>query len=356
MKRAFSCLPVVLASFLVGGVAFAKRVTPPQSFVHQLLPTEEIEHRFLGTVDVAALLEDEGLLEGAVPFRVAFAIPLHLGPDDSGTWETLSDGGRVWRLRVSSPGANFMSFKFSAFELSEGAELHFVSVTRNYHDGPYTRRHNRPAGRFGSPMIPGDSAVIELFLPRGAPQAILELESVSHGYRDIIGMGSIPARERAFSTPYEPLASPPQAAAAGPFSCQRDINCPEGAPYQALKHAVAEGYDGEFICSGQLVNNVRQDNRYLYITAEHCEWWMDPATMTYYWDYENSGCGTNDAPLTFSTGSTELYHSAAADIDLLELDGTDLESSFDIYFIGWNRGPIAATAGAILGFPNDKPM
>ena len=38
----------------------------------------------------------------------------------------------------------------------------------------------------------------------------------------------------------------------GPFACMTDVNCPEGAPYQDDKRAVAEGYDGAFICSGQM--------------------------------------------------------------------------------------------------------
>jgi hypothetical protein len=348
------CFPLaMLAVLLVAELAHAKRRTPPKSFVHDLLEVDEIEHRHVAPIDVAALLEEDARpREVPTPFRVAYATSLRLGPDDAGTWETLPDGGRVWRLRVSSPGAIFLSFKFSELRLDGEAELHFVSVPRSYHDGPYTRRHSRPTGRFGSPMIPGDSAVIEMFVPRGASQPTLELESVSHGYRNAMGMAAIPARKGASASPGS-LESP--AAATGSFSCQRDINCPEGAPYQEVKRAAAEGYDGEFICSGQLVNNVRQDNRYLYITAAHCEWWLDPAAMTYYWNYENSGCGTNDAPLTFSTGSTELYHDVAADIDLLELDGTDLEATYDIYFTGWSRRTAAPTGGAIISFPDDKP-
>jgi hypothetical protein len=77
--------------------------------------------------------------------------------------------------------------------------------------------------------------------------------------------------------------------------------------------------------------------------------------MVYYWNYENSTCGGNDAPLTFSTGSTDLWHGAAADLDLLELDGTDLEGLYDIYFVGWNRSAAAPASGATLGFPADKP-
>ena len=59
---------------------------------------------------------------------------------------------------------------------------------------------------------------------------------------------------------------------------------------------------------------------------------------------------------TFSTGSTSLYHDAAADINLLELDGTDFESSYDIYFVGWSISTSAPASGATFGFPDDKPL
>jgi hypothetical protein len=324
MTRRWIALPVLIALLFVSGVAASKRPTAPKSFVHHLRPTADIESRSLPPIDLAArLAEDERLRDEPAPFRVAYAIPLRASPRDAGTWEEIPGVGSVWRLRVDSPGAVFLSFKFADFELPEGAELHFVSVGRDYHDGAYTERHNRPPRRFGSPMVPGDSAVIELFLPEGSEPASLELESVSHGFRNVMGMGSFAPRGGAPTAASESLDAGASMLAAGPFSCQRDINCEEGAPYQDVKRAVAEAYDGQYICSGQLINNTRQDNRYLYITAEHCEWWIDPPTMAYYWNYENSTCGSNDAPLRFSTGSTDLYHSAAADLDLLELDGVE---------------------------------
>jgi hypothetical protein len=356
MNCAHACLLTLVAATLVGDVAVAKPITSPRSFSLDLRNLDDIDHWIMPPVDVAALYaEDATPSLYPLPLRVARALPLNLGLDDSGTWEALPDGGKLWRLRISSPGAVFMSFKFSDFELPAGAELHFVSVHRSYHDGAYTQRHNRPARRFGSPMIPGDSAVIELYLPPGSERARLQLESVSHGYRNAMGMGSIPARGNASSTPAGSSSSPVPDAPGGAFTCQRDIACPEGAPYQDVKRAVAEGYDGTYICSGQLINNVRQDNRYLYITASHCEWWIDPPTMAYYWNYENSGCGTDDAPLMYSTGSTDLFHDEAADIDLLELDGTDLESTYDFYYAGWSRSPNPPAMGAIISFPSDKP-
>jgi V8-like Glu-specific endopeptidase len=168
-------------------------------------------------------------------------------------------------------------------------------------------------------------------------------------YRDTPG-----AREKAQSQPLPSLSE----VKGGKFDCQRDINCPEGADYQDEKRAVAEGYDGTYICSGQLINNVREDNRYLYITAGHCGWYEDPSTMSYYWNYENTGCGTNDYPdWTYSTGSTDLFHvnSETRDMNLLELHGTDLEGTYNIYFMGWNRGTSVPTGIAVIGHPDDKP-
>ncbi len=354
-----------LGAVLFSGAVSAKPITRPRSLVHEgtgvLLASEEIAARNLRFADFSHTIT-EVVRPGAR--RVAVPIPLALSPDDDGTWESLPDGGSLWRLRVNSEGAIFLSFKLSALALPKGAELHFSSVYRDFHDGPYTHRHNGSlqlrqglrTRRFGSPMIPGDAAVIELYLPPGAGAATVVIESVSHGFRDAMGMQATPYRDTAAAQQKRLRARSIPQQRMGNFDCQRDINCPEGAPYQDDKRAVAEGFDGAFICSGQLVNNVREDNRYLYITAAHCEWWKDPAGMSYFWNYENSGCGTNDfPPFTFTSGSTNLFHNVASDVNLLELDGTDLENTFNIYFMGWNRGDTAPTMAAIISFPDDKP-
>jgi hypothetical protein len=126
------CFLAFMTVSLVSNVALAKRNTTPKSFIHNVRHSDDIELRTMAPVDVAALLaEDSAPSAIRVPFRVAYPIPLELSIDDAGTWETLPDGGTLWRLRIRSPGAVFLSFKFSDFELPAGAELHFVSVHRN---------------------------------------------------------------------------------------------------------------------------------------------------------------------------------------------------------------------------------
>jgi hypothetical protein len=303
------------------------------------LPLSAVERVAIEPPSIAAALAaDAARAPRPIPHRVAVPSPLVLDTSSAGTWEKLENGGSLWRLRVASPGAVFTSLKFSELELPAGAELRIYSAAAgDFVSGPFTARHNRAERRFGSPMIPGEEAVIELRLAPGSRDAALRLESVSHGFRDPLGFGAPP-----------PLAP-------ADFACQRDINCPEGAPYQNVKRAVAEGYDGAFICSGTMLDNTAQDNRYLYLTADHCEFWIDPPTMSYYWKYENSGCGNHNAPFMFSSGSTNLFRSAAADIHLLELDGTDIDDTYDIWFAGWSRLTTPPTRGAVISFPADKP-
>ncbi len=335
---------------LVPATSSAIDGAPPVSTRFASLGVDALITLELAAPDAGALLLEDVVADTTHgPRRVAQPLDvddLNLG--ERGTWETVASGGQVCRLAVFVPGAVFLSFKFSRFELPPGAMLHFVSVDHAYTDGPYGPQHQRTTGRFGSPMVPGERAVIEVFVPAG--EFALELESVSYGYRDAFGMSRVPLRR----DPGMPSGITP---GGGPFACQRDINCPEGDSYQVEKRAVAEGYDGSFVCTGQLLNNTDNDGRYLYLTATHCEFWLDPSTLAFYWNYENSTCGASDAPFTFSTGAVDLFHSTwpLGDVSLFELDGTDLEGQYDVSYLGWDRGSAVPTSSATIGFPADKP-
>ncbi len=340
-----SCL-VSIALLSLGTVQPAAEPAP-QSTIQAAVPLSDIARVRLPAVDVeAALARDSDRPGRSRPHRVAVPVPVEFGLTNAGTWERLADGASLWRLRISSPGATFLSVKFAEFDLPLGGRLFAytghcrtgdLDCSQNRVAGPFTTRRGGADQRLGLPMIPGDEIVVELWLPPGSAAASLRIESVSHGFRDPLGFAVTP---------------PPPG---GSFGCQRDINCPEGAPYQNEKRAVAEGYDGAFICTGTMLNNTRADNRLLYLTAEHCEFWTDPQTMTYYWNYENSGCGTHDAPYTYSTGSTNLFHNAAADIQLLELTGTEVDDTYDLWFAGWSRSVTPPLRGASISFPDDKP-
>jgi len=90
-------------------------------------------------------------------------------PFTHGTWEVLPGGDRLWRLRVSCPGATDINLGFTRFRLPRGATLHLTSETTDYYQGPYTWRDNREHGQFWTPVVPGDLAVLEVYIPADAP-------------------------------------------------------------------------------------------------------------------------------------------------------------------------------------------
>ena len=268
----------------------------PLSFDLPVLSDEAIDHRFVGFVDAEYLQFEDGVAAverpGQVPLRVAEPVALGLSIDGAGTREALPDGGALWRLRVTSPGAVFLAFTLAGFALPPGAELRFYSVERDYEDGPYTAANNNAEQWFVSPAIPGDSAVIEVSTPAVVPfDPAFTIASVSHGYRDFRSFQSVPRRDA--QVVLEPLIAKLGA-------CERDVNCPEGNSWQADKRAVAQTFDGRFICTGTLLNNARGDCRPFFLTANHCVSRSQTAAgMVFYWNYENTTCGGTNANRNF---------------------------------------------------------
>src|SRR4028119_1777587 len=139
----------------------------PYGLSREVLSVQRIDERVLGFVDVDFLrFEDEvrtqeGIQENKaerVPFRVAEPISLDASPANAGTRETLAEGGTLWRLRVTSPGAVFLSFTLREVSLPPGARLSFYSVDHAFETELYSARIHNSERRFGSPAIPRGAA------------------------------------------------------------------------------------------------------------------------------------------------------------------------------------------------------
>ncbi|HEV2846967.1 MAG TPA: trypsin-like peptidase domain-containing protein [Thermoanaerobaculia bacterium] len=313
------------------------------------LSDELIDQRVLRFVDVEWLQFEDALNARRtdslrVPERVAEPVSVGYSIDKDGTWENLADGGRLWRLRVSSPGAVFLSFMLAELALPPGAGMSFYSVDREYHDGPYTSAAQNRDKRFGSPAIPGDSAVVEVRVPAGALfEPSLVVESVSHGYRDFQGFSRGPFRDGRTV-----LASIAEALGA----CEVDVNCPDGSQWQADKRSVARTYDGRFLCTGALINNATGDCKALFLTANHCVSTSRVASgMVFYWNYESSTCGGGGAPTNqTSTGAALRATNSSSDFTLLELNARP-NAAYNVYFAGFNRSASAPSNAVAIHHP-----
>jgi hypothetical protein len=91
---------------------------------------------------------------------------------------------------------------------------------------------------------------------------------------------SLPLSERAQSQP-----------------CQVDVACQSGLQSQ-ISSVTSFVIDGQFLCSGALVSNNRNDNTPYILSAHHC---IENAgrnpTFTFYWFYQAATCGGQAPPL-----------------------------------------------------------
>jgi PKD repeat protein len=253
-----------------------------------------------------------------VPYRYGKVFDVNYDLSNSGTWETLADGSRVWRLAVSSTGALSINFFFTDFFMPKGAMLYVYNEDKSTLLGNFSELNNNDAGKLAVAPTLGSKSIIEYYEPvYSKNKGSLKLSQVVHAYRDIFGVLTMDELE-----------------------CNVNINCPVGAPWVEQKRSVTritfnQGGSG-YLCTGSLMNNSLQDRSLLYLTAEHCAP-DDHASMTFYFNYENPTCYGSGGPLSQTlSGATLKASNYATDFRLVQINGT-LPASYNGYFNGWDR-------------------
>jgi len=273
--------------------------------------------------------------------RVADDNAVSITPQHDGRWSDLSDGSRLWRVRVRAGGATDLRCGFGRFALPQGATLYVIGADR-YYQGPYTAA-DAYIGRFQAAVVPGDLATIELRVPAGVVLAedALELSSVGAGFRDAFG------RDDAVK-----LGTPGKSG-----SCNVDVVCPLGRNYADDIHAVAyiefQGDDDHdyYLCSGTLLADVPRDRRNYFLTAAHCiDSSSEAASLIAYWNYQSTRCGTPSEPAggyfnDDQHGAALRASRADADFSLLELSQAP-DPAWNVYYAGWDASG-AAPPGTI---------
>jgi hypothetical protein len=278
------------------------------------------------------------------PYQFAVGAPLTVTLYD-GLWDQVDSEHWRWRIQLSSPGAESLNFELSRFHLPAAAELWIYDAEGQLVQGPYTAADETPEGRLWTAVVLGPQAVLELRVPNALrDQVDLELATVNHGFRGFGKAGSSVAKSG---------------------SCNIDVVCPQGDDWRDEIRSVARiEIGGQFLCTGQLVNNTSQNNDPLFITANHCEIGQTAGTpassVIFYWNYFNSSCrpasGTTnrsgDGSLAMNqTGSTLLARDANADFTLLRLSQAP-QPSFDVHFAGWNAGNSVPQSGVAIHHPS----
>jgi hypothetical protein len=273
----------------------------------------------MSAVNVEALLAQDAIEEElGLPFRFGKPFDVNLGLDNAGTWETLPNGDRLWRLEIVCPNAYSINLIYDRFRLPEGAQFFIYNDDRSKTLGAFTHRNNKSHGKFATAPLPGQSVTLEYIEPADAAfPGELNVSSVVHGYRNVFGKNA-----QGFG---------------GSGFCNINVNCPDGADWQDDKRAVAMilTQGGSRICSGSLINNVEQDLTPYFLTANHCL--GGEQTWVLMFNYESPSCSNIDGPLDQTvSGTTLLANYASSDFALLLLDENP-SAEYDVYFAGWSR-------------------
>ena len=333
-------VPLLVAVAVVLAVSgFAKMYERPRSFALEDQSLEKVQVKVMPKVDVERLKaedrEREKDLKHPGPKRFAVGVKAAFTLENSGTWQNLPDG-RLWRLRIQSPGAKSHNLGFTRYEMPEGAKLWVYDPSHKHVEGPYTSANRSPAGSLWTPVIEGDEIVIEVFVPTGVAMPGIELTRVNQGYYG--GQAGL--------------------FGASEGTCEVDVICtPQGDPWRDQIRAVAvftiSNDFGSGACTGTLLNDIPQDHKNYFLTANHClENNGDPASVVLFWNFESPTCGTHGPGSTADsqTGSSLRANSAASDFALLELTNPP-DPGFHVFYAGWDATGVAPASTVVIHHP-----
>lgn len=322
----------------------------------QALLSSEIPVYTLPEIDVRPYLrEDLENDEKNIGWRFAVSIPVNLTMKNSGLWEELPNGDRIWRLHIKSTGAVSTNLLYKEFYLPKSATLHIYKPDKRQVRGAFTAANNKEDRVFATALLMGESVVLEYYEPQSVKgEGVIHIGTFNHGYR---GYGEN------------------NAAAGNSGSCQNDVNCSNDPTWQTIKRAVGKWTrNGNTWCSGTLMNNTNEDCRPLFLTANHC---MDALTgldydainnpgpfntAIFYWNFETTGCNvspqqngddsqtTNGIKLIVANPDLDGNYSSSSDFALFELNENP-KSAYNVYFAGWDASGNTGTGGAGIHHP-----
>lgn len=291
----------------------------PYSFKNSDLKSV-IDYKVLPEIDVEQLLMEDAIDENDsdIPWRFGKDIPVNYNMENSGTWETLANGDRLWRLEIISYGAYSINLIYSKYHMPMGGELFLYNEQKSHVAGSFTHENHKPNGGFATIPIKGESCILEYYEPAEfVGQGELEVSYVIHAYKDF------------YNNPDKGFGSS--------GACNVNANCPEGDDWQDQKRGVAMILTSNNArkCTGSMINNTAEDGTPYFLTANHCKGGENNWIIMF--NYESPGCDDVDGPTNQSIQYTTLRASNfISDFCLVELSEIP-PIDFNVYYNGWNR-------------------
>ncbi len=296
------------------------------------------------------LMESEYFEKNGQIYKIAELVPVNINMENSGTWDFLPDGSKVWRLHISMEGAKGLALYYKDFYLPKNSQLFLFNQNRKQVIGSFDHRNNPILfSDFATEIIQGSDVYLEYIqYPQATETPNIDIYEISYIYK---GISQLIGRYE------DDSKAPGNMGASG--SCEVNVNCPEGADWQAQKKGVAEIFTGTGLCTGSLVNNTANDGTPYFLTADHCGGWAASFTgWAFYFNYEAPGCtnpGTAPQPNTV-TGAVRRMRgdqNSGSDVLLLELNTTQtILAGYNAYYNGWDRSTTPSSNGVGIHHPS----
>ncbi len=243
--------------------------------------------------------------------------------------------------KVTSKDARAVRIGLRVDRASPGIEVRFAgSAAPGVSYGPFSAADLFTMGAiFWSPVLEGDTALMEVFVPEGGRTSDVELAIVQVSHL--------------LASPADPqLESALKAADA----CEVNLIC-RSASDAALANtgkAVArmtfsDGLGGStYLCTGTLLSSTDGLGTPYFYSANHCIGTQASAsTLTTHWFYDSTACSTNSLSSGYrqlTGGATLLFSAANSDVLLLRLNNTPPSGA---WFAGWDAASLSASTPVV---------
>jgi lysyl endopeptidase len=290
--------------------------------------------------DVEALRAEDALndIEKTGPWRFGYNNDTWINFENSGTWHELSNGGKVWMLRLHCENALTVNLTFENLTIPEGNELYVYNEDKTFILGKFTQNHVYD-GQLGTELVPGKIAIVEYYVaPKnvGIPVS-LSIDKVTHGYR-----AASEYIEKGLNTS---------------GSCNMNVNCPDGTPWAEQKRGtvmLVSGSNG--FCTGSMINNTANDGKPYVLTANHC--YSNPASWIFRFNWESATCTNPGTSPTFQSlsGAVLRARRTPTDFCLVEITGGlqsgTVPASYNTYLSGWDKSGTIPTSTVGIHHPD----
>jgi hypothetical protein len=319
MSRAVFLSLILLINLLQLSAQVSEGGVPNSASLKQLKAIATLPEYRLKDFDRSALIKEDMLHPS--PYRYAIFDDVDIDLKKSGKRDTIpGEAGSIWRIKIESDSAYSIQVIFRKFIIPPGATLFLYNEGLSQIAGAFTCNNMQQDSTLVTADIIGNKAIIEYFEPRGAkfPGKVI-IGSVAKGYKNIYQLKS--------------------------GSSYININCPQGRDLQLPKHAVCKitfrSGISSYLCSGALINCVRQNGTPYFLTANHCiNDSAEASTLVAYFNYENEGCTGNALTARTLSGATLVTTSPASDYSLLLLK-TRPGKLYQPYYAGWDANEMA---------------